>query len=249
MCENCGCSDVEPARPARGDHDHAGLAHLDRLAERNRGFLRAKRVCAVNLLSFAGSGAAALVERTRRELGARRRVTTLNAADLERFHALHTHASAHAHEPHTAAEASGGLDAHAVAHALEELPLDGVELLLIENSGPAATQAVQDLGETVRVAFFSVRDGAFKPLKFPLFFAGAAAVALTDADAATAAGCDIEQARANVQQVAPAAVFIPISSATSPTVWYQFLEGLIERQHSTSNPKASHEQTHHHRGD
>ena len=238
MCEKCGCSDLQasehdhavggtPAHPAAG----ALLAHNDRLAERNRGFFHAKRVFVVNLLSFSGSGAGLFVERTLAEFGARRRVKALTADFLEQIQAAHHHDEAHGHAHAAASDEHPVMDAHAIGHALDHLDLDLTDVLLIVNGGSAACQAVYDLGESVRVALFSVRDGALKPLKFPLFFSQAAAVVLNDVDQAAALHVDLAQVHANVRQVAPQAPVFDVASAagTGLESWYAFLDEGVKQ--------------------
>jgi hydrogenase nickel incorporation protein HypB len=245
MCDKCGCSDQHAQRtPAHAGvpvHAHAHqhqadepttLAHHDRLAERNRGFFRAKRVFVVNLLSFTGSAGHAFIARTITEYPGRIRVIT--PAFLEQVQARHQH---HDHPSHPAADTTDdnlALDAHMLAHALDHLDLDQVDVVLLENHGSAASQAVYDLGETRRVALFSVRDGAHKPLKFPLFFAQASAVVINELEQATAAGFDLPLARTHLAQVAPTATIIEVSPATGAGMagWYAFLDQGIKQAHA-----------------
>lgn len=244
MCENCGCS--EPTLRPRGHasvhthdaayaHPHepaaAELSHLDRLAERNRGYFLAKRVFVVNLLSFARSGVQAFVTRTVAEYGRRRRLCVVTGDFLERIHARHDHAG----DQHAAAarpDENVTLDAHGIAHALEHLDLDQTDIVLLENGGSAATQAVYDLGESVRVALFSVGEGELKPLKFPLLFAGVAAVVVNEIDQAEAAGFDMAKARAGIAQVAPDAAVLETAPATGAGMeaWYAFLEAGLKQK-------------------
>jgi hydrogenase nickel incorporation protein HypB len=238
MCEKCGCSDTADHGGHQG-HQHdpgvaAALSQNDRLAERNRGFCLGKRVCVVNLVSFPRSNARALAERTAAEYGKQRRVAVLTVADLEKMEALHTH-HAHAHHDHhhtheAPAEESAAVDAHALGHALSRLDLDPLDLVLIENGGSAACQAVYDLGETARVAVFSVREGELKPLKFPLLFANARAAVINDMDQAGASGFDVTKARANLAQVAPRASVLELAPETGAGMeaWYAFLDELVK---------------------
>jgi hydrogenase nickel incorporation protein HypB len=243
MCDKCGCSDQHAQRPpahAGGpDHAHphqadepATLAHHDRLAERNRGFFRAKRVFVVNLLSFTGSNVQSLITRTLADYPGRLRVIT--PAFLEQVQAHHSH---HHHPAHAAADPTDenlSLDAHIIAHALDHLALDQVDVVLLENHGSAASQAVYDLGETTRVALFSVRDGAHKPLKFPLFFAQTTAVVINELEQATATGFDLPLARTHLAQVAPTATVLEVSPATGAgmAAWFAFLDQGIKQTHA-----------------
>lgn len=234
MCEKCGCSDpVGHRRSAEPAHAHvhssiAGeLAYQDRLAERNRGFLRAKCVFAVNLIAFSGSGAAGFVARTLAECGPSLRIRLLNGALLESIHADHRHDGV---ENRATAEVveHAALDAHAVGHALEHLDLDSADVLLMQNGGSAACQSVNDLGETARVALLSTRDGEHKPLKFPLFFAGAAAVVIHASDAPPAGGFHVALARRHLETVNPRATIIDLTSAADGLrPWLAFLQAGV----------------------
>ncbi len=241
MCEKCGCSDS-----ADHGHEHghrqdddvgvsAALSRNDRLAERNRGFFMAKRVCVVNLTSFSRSNVHALVERTVAAYGKRRRVKVVTSADLKRLGAVHDHDHHHHHHHADGSHAvipeeNPVLDAHAISHALPGLNLDHLDLVLIENGGSAACQAVYDLGETARVAVFSVREGELKPLKFPLLFSNACAVVINEMDQAAALGFDVTKARANLQQVAPRAAVLELAPGTGAGMdgWYAFLDELVK---------------------
>ncbi len=237
MCEKCGCSDSREPGQHRASAVHASahahgsaaaeLSGHDRLAERNRGFFRAKRLFVINLLSFAGSDAHAFVTCT--AAACRWRLQVITPDVLERLQARHVHAGDSPPAPGLADNVA--LDAHGIAHALDHLNLDQTDILLLENAGSAASQAVHDLGETARVALFSVRDGVFKPLKFPLLFAGAAAVVITGMDQAAAAGFDLSQARAHIAQVAPAAQVLPVAAATGAGVdaWLAFLDAGVKQ--------------------
>ena len=245
MCEKCGCSDPRPRQhdpalshetshthDAAHDHSHAQeaaeLSHNDRLAERNRGFFYAKRVFVVNLLSFSGSGAQSLVERTASDYGRRQRLRIVTADFLEQIHAVHDH---HADHDHAAADENLYLDAHMIAHALDHLDLDHADAVLLVNGGSAASQAVYDLGESVRVALFSVRDGESKPLKFPLFFDGTTAVVINETDQVAATRFDLAKARAHVAQVAPEAQVLEVAPATGAGLeaWYAFLDAGVKQ--------------------
>lgn len=246
MCEKCGCSD--PTLRQRGHtlaHAHAAprahvhepeaaeLSRHDRLAERNRGFFIAKRVFVVNLLSFAGSGVRSLVDRTVAEYGLRRKLRVVTSEFLDQIHAHHDH-DGHAHADSPALDNENvSLDAHGIAHALNHLDLDTTEIVLLENGGSAAAQSVYDLGETVRVALFSLANGESKPLKFPFIFKDASAVVIHDTAPAAVSGFDRIKARANVARVAPDAQILEVATATGAGMdaWYEFLEkGLQQTQ-------------------
>ena len=74
------------------------------------------------------------------------------------------------------------LDAHMVHEALHELPLDGVDILFIENVGNLVCPASFDLGHHANVTLLSVTEGDDKPAKYPVMFRAADLVLLTKSD-------------------------------------------------------------------
>jgi hydrogenase nickel incorporation protein HypB len=178
------------------------------------------------------------VQRTVTEYGKHHRIMAVTGAWLEKLGAVHAHDE---HAPAAAiADENLSLDAHAIAHALDHLNLDALDVLLIENGGSAASQAVYDLGETTRVALFSVRDGEFKPLKCPLLFdGGVSAVVINEMDQAAATAFDVTQARAHVAQVAPKASVMEVAPATGHGMqaWYAFLDEGVKQNGKQKQPR------------
>ncbi len=213
-------------------------AYNNQLAERNRGFLRAKKIKAVNIVSSPGAGKTTLIEASLEQLKGRRRcavivgdLATQRDAERIRRHGVQ------------AVQITTGtvchLDAHMVAAALERLQLDGVELLFIENVGNLVCPASYDLGEDARVVLLPVTEGEDKPLKYPPIFHGSAAVVITKTDLVGPAGFDLAAARANIGKVAPKARILEVSARTGAgmNTWIEFLEQLLRRPALLLEPK------------
>ena len=62
------------------------------------------------------------------------------------------------------------LDANMVRSALPALPLEEIDLLIVENVGNLVCPAEFRIGEDVRIMVSSVAEGEDKPLKYPLMF-------------------------------------------------------------------------------
>ena len=62
------------------------------------------------------------------------------------------------------------LDANMVRSALPEVPLDEIDLLVIENVGNLVCPAEFRVGEDARAMVCSITEGEDKPLKYPLMF-------------------------------------------------------------------------------
>ena len=144
----------------------------DMLARANRDDFNRAGVVAVNLMSAPGAGKTTLLERVLAALGDVRVGVlegdvqgTLDAARLASLHV-----------PVTQIETSAGfggechLDANMVRAALPSVPLDDLDLLVIENVGNLVCPAEFGVGEHHRVMVSSVTEGEDKPLKYPLMF-------------------------------------------------------------------------------
>ena len=254
MCDTCGCGDshlhshahgqAHPHAHAHGhEHGHAhghepaagpaaartiavekpALALNQRHADQNRGWFRAKGLKVFNLLSSPGSGKTLLLERTLRE----RPRSAAIVGDLQTENdAVRLRASG-AQAVQITTGATCHLDAHMVAHALEQLDTRGLDRLFIENVGNLVCPASYDLGEDRRVVLLSVTEGEDKPLKYPVIFRGADLVLVTKCDLAAAAGFDREKALAAIRQVAPRAQILEVSAKTGAGLdaWYAWLAG------------------------
>lgn len=251
MCDSCGCGEPSVhshghshglhvhATSASGHEAHGGgeggrvveirssaLALNQRLADENRGWFRAKGMTVFNLLSSPGSGKTAWLERTLSALPQSAALTgdLQTDRDAERLRA----AGGRALQIVTGETCH--LDAHMVAHALDELDVEGVRWLFIENVGNLVCPASFDLGETYRVVLLSVTEGEDKPLKYPVIFQKADLVLVTKNDLAAAVEFRREEALKNIRKVAPRAKIWTVSAKTG--------EGLEEWLRWVREPSA-----------
>jgi hydrogenase nickel incorporation protein HypB len=138
----------------------------DALAAENRRRLREAGVACVNLIGSPGSGKTTLLEKSLQALREELRIgvitgdisTTRDAQRLARF-------CGHVTQINT----GGGchLDANQVREGMANLPLDELDLLIIENVGNLICPVGFDLGQAVKVGMFSVPEGDDKPAKHP----------------------------------------------------------------------------------
>ena len=228
--------------PSEGDRrtvsvHQAILAKNDRLAERNRGYFKAKGLFVLNVLSSPGSGKTAFIEWTVADIGDRLRVGVI-AGDLETDNDARR---LRARGVPTVQITTGNvchLEAEMVAHAMEQMPLDGLDVLVIENVGNLVCPASYDLGEDVRVVLLSVTEGEDKPLKYPVMFRTAQVVVVNKMDIAEAVGFDRDAALRNIRRVAPEATILEVSARTGQGMaqWYAYLEEHCRREKSHSVP-------------
>jgi hydrogenase nickel incorporation protein HypB len=203
------------------------LAHNDRLAERNRGYLRARRLLALNVLASPGAGKTTLIEKTVAALEADFPAAVI-VGDLATANDAQRIRAAGAPVVQITTGTVCHLDAEMVARGLEQLELAGRRLLIIENVGNLVCPADFDLGENVRVVLLSVTEGEDKPLKYPPMFRSAHVVLVTKLDLAAATGCDLDGLRRNLRSVAPQARVFELSARTGAGMepWLGWLRGL-----------------------
>src|SRR3954468_10482389 len=202
------------ARANRADFDRAGVA-------------------VVNMMSAPGAGKTSLLERVVRELeGVRVAVLegdVQGSLDADRLADLHV--------PVTQLNTDAGfggechLDANMVRSALPELPLDDVDLLVIENVGNLVCPAEFKVGEDARLMVSSVTEGEDKPLKYPLMFRACELVLVNKIDLLPHLDFDVDKLVYNVGVVNPEARVMRVSAKTGEGVddWRAWLTELATR--------------------
>ena len=93
--------------------------------------------------------------------------------------------------------------------ALCALGTEELDLVVLENIGNLVCPAEFDTGAAQNLVLLSVPEGDDKPLKYPLMFEVASAVAITKADVSPAFDFSLERAKENVRKRNPhAPVFV-----------------------------------------
>jgi hydrogenase nickel incorporation protein HypB len=204
------------------------LSANQQTALENRERFAAKGVLAMNLMSAPGAGKTTLLEATIEALRGTLRLAVIEGdlqtdLDAQRIEAL----GVRAYQVTTGTVCH--LDARMVERALDAFPLEGIELLIVENVGNLICPASFDLGESVRVVVCSVAEGPEKPKKYPVMFNKANVVLINKIDLAAASGVDVDELAANVREVNPHATIFRLSSRTGEGVeqWVDWLKQAV----------------------
>jgi len=215
------------------------LEKNDRLAERNRGYFMAKGLLVLNVLSSPGSGKTTFLQRTAADLAGRSRIGAI-VGDLETDNDARRLRDSGVPAVQITTGSVCHLEAEMVARAMERLPLDDLDLLVIENVGNLVCPASYDLGESLRVVLLSVTEGEDKPLKYPVMFKTADVIVVNKIDIAEAVGFDREAALANIRRIAPDAAILEVSSRTGQGMecWYTYLHTAAQRGTRSSPSEA-----------
>ena len=205
----------------------------DTLAAANRDAFDQAGTYAINMMSSPGAGKTALLERTLERLRGRLRVgvlegdvqTTLDAQRLSRFHIPLIQVNT---DPGFGGECH--LDANMVRSGLGELPLDDIDILIIENVGNLVCPAEFRVGEDLRVMVYSVTEGEEKPLKYPLMFRTADLILVNKVDLLEHLDFDLEEFLDNLDAVNPGVRRVLTSARTGQGIgeWCGWLGQRLE---------------------
>lgn len=246
MCKECGCGG-ELSHESRG---HGMDVHVpvldanDRLAERNRGFFAAKNLLVINVFSSPGSGKTSLLQKTAEMLRGRVRVGVI-VGDLATDNDAERLSRADIPVVQITTGTMCHLDARMIAEAMKKMPLDDLDVLIIENVGNLVCPASYDLGEGVRVVLLSVTEGEDKPLKYPPMFHSADVALVTKSDLADAVDFNRDAALAALNKVAHHAHVIEVSSKTGEGM-EAWCEEIAERARRAREGTIQHHGHHHH---
>jgi hydrogenase nickel incorporation protein HypB len=171
-----------------------------KLARRNQRIMDQNGVFSVDVLGAIGSGKTSLIETLIDHLDHKIGVIAgdvISKYDAGRFESHHVPVVG----LNTGKECH--LDAHLVKHALEDLPLENIDILFIENVGNLICPVDFDLGSHLRMVVISVSEGDDTVEKHPLIFQDADLVVINKLDIAEAVGASVEKMVDDVKKLNP----------------------------------------------
>ena len=189
--------------------------------------LKSKGVFLLNLMSSPGSGKTTTLVRTIGLLSGKLRMAVMEAdIDSDVDAALIQKATGvPSIQLHT-----GGmchLDAEMTRQGLENFPLEGLDLVILENVGNLVCPAEFDTGAVKNVMILSVPEGHDKPLKYPLMFQVCDLVLVNKTDVLPYFDFDLDKCREYVHKRNPRAQVIPICAKSGEGV-EAFASWLLE---------------------
>ena len=180
--------------------------------------LRLKGVFLLNLMSSPGSGKTTTLIRTINLLKDKLRIAVMEAdidSDVDAVKIkeatgipsiqLHTGGMCH-------------LDAEMTRQGLDNVDLEGLDLVILENVGNLVCPAEFDTGSSCNAMILSVPEGHDKPLKYPLMFSICDVVVVNKMDVQPYFDFDLEKCKEYVHMRNPKARIIPISAKTGEGV-------------------------------
>jgi hydrogenase nickel incorporation protein HypB len=205
------------------------------IAQANRADFDRAGVTVVNFMSAPGAGKTTLLERVVADLPGDVRAGVLEgdvqgSLDADRLAAKHV--------PVTQLNTDSGfggechLDANMVRSALPQLPLDDIDLLVVENVGNLVCPAEFRIGEDARVMVSAVTEGEDKPLKYPLMFRTCDLVLVNKIDLLPHLDYDLDRFLHHLDHVHPDVERMLVSARTGEGVdaWRDWLVRVAGRE-------------------
>ncbi len=204
------------------------LASSDALANEQLAMLDRHRVLGVNIMSSPGAGKTCLVERTIEGLAGRCRMHIVEGdiqgdLDARRIAAMgvgctqiNTQGACH-------------LDGMMLAPVFSELPLDEIDLLIIENVGNLVCPAEFRLPVHYNVTILSTPEGSDKPVKYPLMFTKSDVLIVNKIDLLRYVNFSHVQLVSAVRRLRPGLPIIKLSCRTGQGVrqWLRWLQDKV----------------------
>jgi hydrogenase nickel incorporation protein HypB len=206
------------------------LSANDQLASQNRALLKSKRVFSINLMASPGAGKTSFILQTINGLKQRIKVgviegdTAAVTIDADKM----TDVGIPAVQINTGGDCH--LDAVMVAGGMQQLPLDNLDLMIIENVGNLVCPAAFDLGTNINVLVASIPEGDDKPYKYPAIYRGIDVLILNKMDLLPYINFRPEYFKQGVEMLNPGLTTFPISCTTGEGIsaWLDWLEQKVK---------------------
>jgi hydrogenase nickel incorporation protein HypB len=197
----------------------------DRIAEANRRILADAEVFSLNLMSAPGAGKTTLLSRTIGALGGKLRFGVIEG-DIQGTHDAEVIASHGVPVVQINTEGACHLDANMISEILPQLPLEEIDVLVVENVGNLVCPAEFDVGEDAKVMLLSITEGDDKPLKYPLMFQMSEALIVNKVDLVPHLDVSLEKIRRDAQGLNPKLKIFEVSCKTGEGLgaWYEWLQ-------------------------
>jgi len=202
----------------------------DRLAEQNRQRFDQSQTYAINLMASPGAGKTSFIVATIKALiddGIRLGVIEGDTAPVTIDSDKITAAGMPAVQVNTGGECH--LDALMVEGALDQLPLEELDLVIIENVGNLICPAAFDLGTHSKIVISSIPEGDDKPYKYPNIYRGLDVLIINKIDLLPYLDFDMDYFRQGIEMLNPGLETFALSCKTGEGLenWLSWLKAKL----------------------
>jgi hydrogenase nickel incorporation protein HypB len=206
------------------------LSANDQLASQNRILLKSRRVFSINIMASPGAGKTSFILQTidglknRLKVGVIEGDTAAVTIDADKV----SEVGVPAVQINTGGDCH--LDAVMVAGGMQQLPLDDIDLMIIENVGNLVCPAAFDLGTNINILIASVPEGDDKPYKYPAIYRGLDVLILNKMDLLPYIKFRPDYFKQGVEMLNPGLQTFPVSCTTGDGIsaWLNWLEKKVK---------------------
>lgn len=200
------------------------LSANDRMAERNRSYLDGSNTYSINIMASPGAGKTSLILKTLVSLNGSLK---LGVVEGDLATSIDAEKAAAAGMPAVQINTGGEchLDAAMLADALPTLPLNDIDLVLVENVGNLVCPANFQIGTHLNVLIASIPEGDDKPYKYPGMYRGVQVLIINKIDLLPYVPFNMEYFKRGVEVLNPGVVTFAVSSKTGEgmSAWTDWL--------------------------
>lgn len=201
----------------------------DKIANQNRQNLTDKKVLAINLMASPGAGKTSFILATIKRLQDQFRIGVIEGdtapvtIDSDKI----ISAGMPAVQINTGGDCH--LDASMMGDGLASLPLNDLDLVIVENVGNLICPAAWDLGTHFNLLVASVPEGDDKPYKYPNIYRGLEILIINKIDLLPYVEFKMDYFRQGVEMLNPGLITFPVSCRTDEGLdqWIAWLSQKI----------------------
>ena len=193
---------------------------------------RVRGILTLNPISSPGAGKTSLLERTLSDLKNEFNMAVIEG-DLQTDNDAQRVAATGAQAVQIDTEGGCHLESNLILKAMDQLDMNGVDILFIENVGNLVCPTEFDLGEDAKVGILSVTEGDDKPEKYPLLFNLAKAMIINKVDLLPYVQFDVQKASHFARHLNKDLPIFEVSATkgTGLEGWYNWLrEGVKNKK-------------------
>lgn len=201
------------------------------MANQNRELLEKNKVFAINIMASPGAGKTSFILQTIKHLandltlGVIEGDTAPVTIDADKI----IKAGMPAIQINTGGDCH--LEAAMLSDGLRQMPLQDIDILIVENVGNLICPAAWDLGTHINVLVASVPEGDDKPYKYPNIYRGLEVLIINKTDLMPYVEYNIDYFRKGVELLNPGLTTFPVSCRTDEgfDAWIAWLKDAVKQ--------------------
>jgi hydrogenase nickel incorporation protein HypB len=207
------------------------LSANDQIASVNQKLLTQSKIFSLNLMASPGAGKTSFILQTIKALKGSLRIGVIEGdtapvtIDADKVIA----AGMPAVQINTGGDCH--LDAVMIQNGLAQLPLNEIDLLIVENVGNLVCPAAFNLGTHANILVASIPEGDDKPYKYPAIYRGLDVLIINKIDLLPYVPFKMDYFRQGVEMLNPGVATFPVSCATGEGIpaWTRWISNRVQQ--------------------